>query len=71
MSTTETASPLTVAIVEQGKRRDVSRGCDRRRRQTETVGESKGKDEFIYGLIKRHDPERAVLSLRLHPHNRL
>ncbi|XP_013617813.1 PREDICTED: glutathione S-transferase T3-like [Brassica oleracea var. oleracea] len=63
-------SPRTVAIVDQGKQRDVSRGCGRRRRQTVTVGESKGKNEFIYGLIKRHDPERAVLSLRLHPHDR-
>ncbi|WZZ51102.1 hypothetical protein YC2023_051209 [Brassica napus] len=66
----KTASPLTVAIVDQGKRRDVSRGCCRRRRQTVTVGKSKGKDEFIYGLIKRHDPERAVLSLRKNPHDR-
>ncbi|KAH0899696.1 hypothetical protein HID58_049264, partial [Brassica napus] len=62
-------SPRTVAIVDPGKQRDVSRGCGRRRRQTVTVGESKGKNEFIYGLIKRHDPERAVLSLRLHPHD--
>ncbi|KAF3538446.1 hypothetical protein F2Q69_00024571 [Brassica cretica] len=27
------------------------------------------QNEFIYGLIKRHDPERAVLSLRLHLHD--
>ena len=43
----KTTSPLTVALIDQGKRGDISRGWCRRRSKTVTVGESKGKDEFI------------------------